>query len=335
MSNEKRFEATATRLDHARREGDLPHSGEAVAVASFALGLAAVAAIAGPASDSARAALDDAARGRLSAGAYVELAACALAPAVASLAGAIAVERFVASGFALRAPQFKAERLDPFSGMKRLWSRDALVAVAKAALAAFAVALALRPTVLAAFVQAARGGAPAALAAVAARSLAGIAVAAVGVAFVFALFDVGLQRARWRRRLRMDFEELKRDLRQNEGDPLIRGRRRKAHGALLRGSLERVREAAFVVVNPSHVAIAMAYAPPRIAVPLVVVRAMNEAALLVKRRATDLGIPVIEDAALARALFAVTRVGASIPRGTYDAVARIVVALISAGRLAG
>lgn len=335
MSSEKRFDATATRLDHARREGDLPHSGEAVAVASFALGLAAVAAIAGPASDAARTALGDAARGRFSAGAYFELTLCALAPAAASLAGAIAVERFVASGFAFRAPRLEAARLNPFSGMKRLCSRDALVAVAKAALAAPAIALALRPSVLAAFVQASRGGTPVALAAVAARSLAGIAVAAVGVALVFALFDVGLQRARWRRRLRMDFEELKRDLRQNEGDPLLRGRRRKAHGALLRGSLERVREAAFVVVNPTHVAIALAYAPPRIAVPHVVARAVNEAALLVKRRANDLGIPVIEDASLARALFAVTRAGASIPRGSYDAVARIVAALISAGKLAG
>ena len=133
----------------------------------------------------------------------------------------------------------------------------------------------------------------------------------------------------------MDFEELKRDLRQNEGDPLVRGRRRKAHGALLRGSLERVREAAFVVVNPSHVAIAMAYAPPRIAVPLVVVRAIDEAALAVKRRAGELGIPVVEDSKLARALFAATRAGAPIPRGTYDAVARIVAALLAAGKLAG
>jgi len=335
VSHEKRFEPTATRLDRARREGDLPHSGEAVALASFACGVAAVAAIVAPASAAARAALSDAARMRTNGGAYVELALCALAPSIASCAGVLAVERFVASGFTLRSPRIEFERLNPFSGLRRLWSRDAFVAVAKAMLAAAAIALALRPSILATFVAASRGGTPGTLAAVAVASLIGIASAALAVALVFALLDVGVQRARWRRRLRMDFEELKRDLKQNEGDPVVRGRRRKAHGALLRGSLERVREAAFVVVNPSHVAIALAYAPPRIAVPLVVVRALDGAALLVKRRAGELGIPIVEDASLARALFVVTRVGASIPRGSYDAVARIVAALLAAGKLAG
>lgn len=335
MGHEKRFEATSTRLERARRDGDLPHSSEAVALASFAFGVAAVAALIGPAAGAARAALNDAAHARSNAGAYVELALCALLPSIASLAGAIGAERFVATGFVLRAPRIEFGRLNPLSGLRQLCSRDALVAVAKAAIAAPAIAFALRPSVLAAFVQAARGGTPGALAAVVAQSLTGIALASIAVAVAFALLDIGLQRARWRRRLRMDFEELKRDLRQNEGDPLLRGRRRRAHGALVRGSLERVREAAFVVVNPSHVAIAMAYAPPRIAVPLVLVRALDEGALLVKRRARELGIPVVEDAALARTLFAVTRAGASIPRGVYDAVARIVAALIATGKLAG
>jgi flagellar biosynthesis protein FlhB len=137
-----------------------------------------------------------------------------------------------------------------------------------------------------------------------------------------------LARASWRRRLRLDHAELKSELRRSEGDPLLRGRRRRAHGALVRGSLRRLGEASFVVVNPEHVAVALAYRPPEVAVPRVVVRARGEAAHRVKRKARELALPVIEEPALARALFAAGDEGTYVPRELYAAVAKIVAALL-------
>jgi flagellar biosynthesis protein FlhB len=131
----------------------------------------------------------------------------------------------------------------------------------------------------------------------------------------------------------MSFDEVKRDLKQSEGDPHVRNRRKQTHRGLLRGSITRLREAAFVVTNPTHVAVALEYRPPEVEVPRVLIRAIDAGAMLVKERARELGIPLVEDVALARALLASTQVGGSIPRGAYEVVARIVASLIRHGLL--
>ncbi len=176
------------------------------------------------------------------------------------------------------------------------------------------------------------GDAPS-LAAGALGALARIVPAAVAAALLVALAETIWEGARWRRRLRMDHDELRRELRQTEGDPHVRGRRRRTHHALIRGSLGRLGDAAFVIANPTHVAVALEYAPPAVPVPRVLVRAVDAGARLLKRRARALGIPVVEDPVLARLLFGCTQSGAYIPRSAYDAVARIVAALLHRGAL--
>jgi flagellar biosynthetic protein FlhB len=89
-----------------------------------------------------------------------------------------------------------------------------------------------------------------------------------------------------------------------------------------------LREAAFVICNPSHVAVALAYRPPEIAVPKVVVRAIDAGALEVKRRARALRVPIVEDVALARLLLAASDVDEYIPPRAYAAVAAIVASLL-------
>ncbi len=341
MSHEKSFEATPSRLERARREGDLPSAGDAVVFGAFAGGTLALALVASPAAGAAAAILTgathmappDAGDAVLEIGAYVRLGWCALAPAVGSLAGAVAMQQIVGGRIALRFPRIDGARLNPVNGLKSIFSRETALAIAKSLAAGIALGCATAPVVITALVKTSRGASAWALAASISETMHRIAVAAIVVAVLFALLDVALQRARWRRRLRMDLDEVRRDLKENEGDPLLRSRRRTTHGALIRGSLERVREAAFVVTNPTHVAIALAYAPPRIAVPLVLVRAIDRGALLVKRRARELGIPIIEDATLARTLLAITQAGTAIPQVAYDAVARIVAALLRAGKI--
>jgi flagellar biosynthetic protein FlhB len=88
-----------------------------------------------------------------------------------------------------------------------------------------------------------------------------------------------------------------------------------------------------VIANPSHVAIALAYRPPAIPIPVVLVRAAEAAALRVRELASLARIPVVENAVLARELFADARPGRPIPPGHYVAVAEIVVALVRAGAL--
>ena len=327
-AHDKPFEATPSRLERARREGDLPRSADAAALAAFAGASLALVAIGAPCAEAARAALADATRGTLVGGPYAVMATCAVMPAIGAIAVAVAANLMVGGQLAVRPLALDLARLNPLGGLRTMLSRDAALNAAKALLAGLALGTASWPALAATFAGAARGGGSDALTLIAGQALVRIVLAALAVATLFAAIDVVSGRSKWRRKQRMNYDDLKRDLKQDEGDPLVRGRRRKTHGALVRGSLERIRDAAFVVANPTHVAVALAYRPPEIAVPLVLIRAVDDGALLVKERARALEIPIVEDIALARTLFARTQVDAFIPRETYDAVARIVAALL-------
>ncbi|GAC1623194.1 MAG: hypothetical protein NVS4B13_12540 [Candidatus Elarobacter sp.] len=226
------------------------------------------------------------------------------------------------------------KRLDPLAGLKRMLGGEAVVAGARAALAFAAALLAMIPLardVVAGGVALGSPGAAAALVGFAGLRACGAALA-VGAAFAVA--DYALARRRWLRGLRMSFEELRRDAKENDGDPQSRARRKSAHRAVVRGAVGRTREASFVVVNPTHVAVALCYAPPEIVVPEILVRALDEAALRVRAIARASRIPVVEDVALARLLYAQGESGRAIPPDAYVAVAQIVAALAQEGLLA-
>jgi flagellar biosynthesis protein FlhB len=157
---------------------------------------------------------------------------------------------------------------------------------------------------------------------------------AIGVASFFAVADFFLVRKRWMKKLRMSLYDLKKELAENEGNPQLRARRRARHRSLAAGALAQVRNAAFVVANPTHVAIALEYRPPEVPVPRVLVKAAEDVALRVREAAAELGIPIIEDVPLARTLFATSRIGSNIPHETFVAVAEIVMALSKRRRTA-
>lgn len=156
-----------------------------------------------------------------------------------------------------------------------------------------------------------------------------VAVAA-GIGLLFSLVEFAAARNAWLRRLRMSLEERRREQKEEEGDATARGRRRSLHRAFLRGGLAKVKEAAFVVVNPTHVAVALAYAPPLVTVPKVLVRAIDDLALQVRALAVRHSIPVVDNPLLARALYRDVRSVEPIPREHYLAVAEVVIALARA-----
>ena len=141
-------------------------------------------------------------------------------------------------------------------------------------------------------------------------------------------------RVRWLRSLRMTFEEFKRDAKEQDGDPQAKSRRKQMHRTLVRGGIARVREASFVVVNPTHIAIALRYAPPAVPVPEIIVRATDAVALEVRAIAERAHVPVVEDVALARLLWRAGEDGRAIPAESFVAVAYTIAALVRAGVLA-
>jgi flagellar biosynthesis protein FlhB len=334
VSAEKPFEATPQRIAKAKREGNIARSAEFAANLAFAAAALAIVALAPAIGKDAGGAVAIAASGVTPVMACVALFASALVPvACAAVAGLLAA-LFQSGGVTFVAIALKSEHLNPVEGIKRILSRETLMHSLRASLAFTVATAAMIPTIVScasAVVTATR------LAQVAAETATGaqrVALAACAVGLLFSIAEYAAARSAWLRKLRMSFSERKEDMKEQEGDALVRGRRRSRHRAWLRGALARVKDASFVVANPAHVAIALEYRPPEVRVPRILVRALDEAAVRVRRLAASYGIPIIESAALARALYADGRAGEPIPPVHYLAVAEVVAALARSKELA-
>jgi flagellar biosynthetic protein FlhB len=153
------------------------------------------------------------------------------------------------------------------------------------------------------------------------------AVAAAGI--VMAGMDYAVQRVRTERQLRMTKEEVKTEHKQAEGDPLvksaIRGRQLAAARQRMMADVE---QADVVLVNPTHVAVALRYDADRGA-PRVVARGTGEVAARIRDRAAEHGVPLVRDVALARALHRSTQVGQEVPVVLFEAVAQVLAWVMS------
>ncbi len=334
-AGEKRFEATPSRRDRARRDGNSARSTELSGIVAFAAGLGALVAvlplIAAAAAQAVRA---NAARPLVGdARAAVVAVGWACVPAAAAALGAIGATLAQTGGLRPAPLRFAFAKLAPHQGFKRMAGGEAAVGAARALLA-LAIALSVTaPLVAHVMAVALRASSP--LDAAKAARDAGVAACAAscGVGLLFAGADYALVLRRWLHSLRMTFDEFKRDMKEQDGDPQSRSRRRQMHRALARGSIHRTREASFLVVNPTHVAVGVRYAPPAVPVPEIVVRAVDDAALAVRAIAEHASIPVVENVALARWLFRVGEPGMPIPGETFVAVAEVIAALVRAGAL--
>ena len=332
-SGEKTFDAPPSRVAKARREGNVPRAQEFGASLAFVAAALGVCAMATPLGVLARAALVQATRGTLSVGPCLAVAALGLVPAALAATSGVVGALVQSGGLVLVAPAMKFERLQPVEGLKRMFSREALTHGARA-LVAFALA---STAMFPALRDLASAGAvalkPSGVAQIAWAGAQHVVWAAAAVGLLFAIAEYGVARRAWLRKLRMSLAELKRELKESDGDPLARSRRKSLHRNLIRGAMAKVKEAAFVVVNPTHVAVALDYRPPEVAVPMVLVRASDEMALRVREVASEHNIPVIENIALARALYRDGAVGEPIAHDHYVAVAEIVAALLRTGAL--
>jgi flagellar biosynthesis protein FlhB len=332
--SDKQLEPTQARIAKARREGDVPRSPELVAAAAFGCATLAAWAVAPGIGQLARDAIFTAARGRSPDLDVASLLVLAAAPAAAGAVAAGCIGVAQAGGITLSAISLRLERLNPSQGVRRMLSRETAMHALRACAAFFVAVSILGLPMERTIVLASAGGGVAAIASAARAGVMQSLLAACAIGALFALAEYAVVRGAWLRRLRMTFEELKREIKEHEGDPLLRGRRRERQRGLLQGSLREIERASFVVANPTHIAIALEYAPPRVPVPRVLIRAAESAALRVRGLAKSVPVPVIENAALARALFRDGRVGSPIPVDYYVAVAEIVVALLRSGALA-
>ena len=142
------------------------------------------------------------------------------------------------------------------------------------------------------------------------------------------VFDWPLAHILWRRMLRMSPEEIKQERKQIEGDAHIKARRRSIARARARRRMMRdVSKATVVIANPTHFSIALRYVRQEGGAPKVVAKGQDLIALAIRRRAEELGIPVVEDKALARSLYSKVEIDQMIPVEFYRAIAEILIRL--------
>jgi flagellar biosynthetic protein FlhB len=146
--------------------------------------------------------------------------------------------------------------------------------------------------------------------------------------------DFFLQKWRYKKGLRMTKQEVKDESKMLEGNPEIKGRvRRMQREMARRRMLAAVPEATLVITNPTHIAVALEYRRERMAAPKVVAMGGDLMAERIKTVAREHGVPIVENVALARALFANAEVGDSIPGDLFEAVAEVLAYLIKLKQL--
>ena len=222
--------------------------------------------------------------------------------------------------------QPKFEKLNPLAGLKRVFAGPQLVDTLKACLLATvlggAAALVLsRQWTLHA--QLLAMPLPAALAEGGRLLLSGLLLL-VGVLAVFALVDVPLQRQLLRRRLRMSIEEVKKEMKEVEGNAEVKGKMKLRMREMVgRRMLAAVPRADLVVMNPTHYAVALKYDEATMAAPRVVAKGADLLALRMRDLARDAKVPVLQAPPLARALYAHCEVDREIPARLFGAVAQV------------
>ncbi len=336
---EKTEEPTSRRLDKAREEGQVPRSKELNTTAILALGALGLLAL-GPflseqISQLAKhgfdfqrdAAFDTSAMSR-HLGASLESAAWGLAPwlvlmLIASFAGPLGLGGWLFSTKAL-AP--KLNRMNPLSGLKRMFSANSLVELIKAWAKVLVVGLCAW-LVLGFFFEDTMS--------LLRMPVNGAIEGAVGIilwsfimmclsTLLIALADVPWQIYSHTKKLRMSLQDIKDEYKETEGKPEVKSKvRQLQREAAQRRMMADVPTADVVITNPTHFAVALKYSAGAMTAPVVVAKGADQVAFKIREIAKENNIPRMEAPPLARALYTHTRVGNEIPEGLYVAVAQV------------
>ncbi len=335
----KTEEPSSKRLEEARRQGNVAKSSDLTSWASLAGVTGAIAVYGGWAcQDLAQRLvpfLEAPDAFSLEGGGAVDVMRRALAagaPAVMLVLGAAMISGIAANviqqGFLFSPEALKPSlsKLSPLEGFKRLFAIDGLAtfvrSVIKLVIVAWVTWASLGPHWR--DLQGLSGMEPGAILPFVATLLRSLALSVLTFLGAGAVLDWVWQRQRYIQRLRMSREELKEEIKQAEGDPLVKAKIRQIRNERARRRMiQQVPKATVVIANPTHYAVALLYKQGETEAPICLAKGMDAVALRIREVAEEARVPVIEDPPLARALYASVEIDQVIPVGHYQAVAKI------------
>jgi flagellar biosynthetic protein FlhB len=337
--SDRSLDPTQKRLDEALKRGDVPKSqevstwfllgGATLVLAAFSNGMSGglTTTLRGLIANAHQLPMDG--RGLISLSGrlgWEVLAAVALpffVLALAALVGSVIQHQLVWSTDPIKP---KLSKISPLAGLKRLFSKQALVNFAKGV-----IKLVVIGAVMVALLWPQRGrldalvgtdilGTMMVTQALALKMLG--AVIAI-LAFVAAA-DYVFQYREWLERQKMSMRELKEEYRQSEGDPMVKGKIRQIRMARSRRRMmTQVPQASVIITNPTHYAVALKY-DRDMSAPVCVAKGLDATALKIREIAGEHDIPIVENPPLARALHATVEVDEEIPAEHYKAVAEVI-----------
>ncbi len=346
MSDEKTEEPTSRKLNKARSKGEVWKSTDVTHTAQFAamlmLGWLAVDLYApqlrelfdqlpllmaqllaetatSPADQTARVALEHGLRSLL----------VALVPifAVPLAVGIFVVAMQVRGVFSMDPIAPKPERLNPGTNLKRLVSTRSLIDLSKTLVKVTCIGAAIYVSLRSAAPQwmtAVQSATPQGVISLLGRSLGLMGLACLALYVFVAAVDYAHQYYEYMKQQRMSKDEVRREYKETEGDPYIKGHRRAlAQQMASEAPAQTLSQAKLVITNPTHLSVALAYDGASGGLPRIVAKGAGPLAMAIRHEARRLGIPLVENKPLARKLYAEVGVGAFITADTFADVARL------------
>ncbi|NRF70304.1 flagellar biosynthesis protein FlhB [Aquincola sp. S2] len=242
---------------------------------------------------------------------------------------ALAIGSGVAAGgwnFTMKPLAPKFDKLNPLTGIGRMFSADHLSQVGKACLLALLLgvigAFYLKGH-LAEFHDALSMPLPQAMKHTTQALLGGLMLLVIALV-VFAAIDVPLQRFMLLKRLKMSHQEMKQEYKDAEGNVEVKAKvKARMREMAKKRMLAAVPSADLVVMNPTHYAVALKYEDSKMAAPRVVAKGADLVAMKIRDIARENKVPVLQSPALARALYAHTEVDQEVPQRLFSAVAQV------------
>ncbi|HTO32764.1 MAG TPA: flagellar biosynthesis protein FlhB [Pararhizobium sp.] len=221
----------------------------------------------------------------------------------------------------------KMNRISPVSGFTRIYGIQGLVEFAKALFKILIVSIVIALTLWNDYYASLESmfSDPLTIFSTMADDLNQIMIVILIATAIIAIADFFWTRHHWHTELRMTKQEVKEELKQSQGDPIVKARLRSiARDRARRRMITSVPRATLVIANPTHYAVALRYLREEGDAPVVVAKGQDLVALKIREMAEENGIPVFEDAPLARSMFAQVSVDSVIPPVFYKAVAELI-----------
>lgn len=336
---EKTEEPTAKRIQDARKKGDVPRSRELTATVLLLAAAASAILFGGNVAATMisimqesftldRSDVFDTARmfthlGEALYEGFFSLWGFYLLTLMAALLSPIALGGWNFSGESI---QPKGSRINPLSGIKRMFSLKALIELFKGLakfllVGSFAIMVLWldRPDLF----QLAREAVEPAIAH--SLQILGWSFLVMSLSLIIiSLIDVPFQLYDYNKKLKMTLQEVKDEMKNTEGKPEVKGRIRQLQREISqRKMMSEVPEADVVITNPTHYAVALKYDQGGSGAPRVVAKGADFVALKIREVAQEHDVPLLSAPPLARALYHATEIGDEIPAGLYKSVAQV------------